>query len=287
MKIPDQGEYKLAIPNKGRLKSPSIDILEKAGFSFRIKDRTLYASCKYANLLLILSRADDIPILVERGTVHMGITGEDLVEEREADIEKMLGLGFGECRLCLATPEQLNLSLAELAKKNVATCFPMLTKNFFKRHQIEINLLEMHGGLEIMVGLGLAHAIVDVVETGDSLKDNQLKVHSEIGSYQTSLFVNKAYKKDVFVNQIKRRLEGIVIAKKYTLLEYNIPQQTLKQAETITPGYESPTISRLEEKNWWAIRVMVPKKNIHEVMDELEKLGASAIMEIPIKNCRL
>ncbi len=288
MRIPDQSKYKLAIPNKGRLKAPAIDILEKAGFDFRIKDKALYASCKYANLLLILSRADDIPILVEQGVVHMGITGEDLVEEREADIEKMLELGFGQCRLCLAIPEQLDIkNITELAGKNIATCFPVMTKKYFKQHQVKINSIKMHGGLEIMIGLGLAQAIVDVVETGDSLKDNQLKVHSKIGSYQTSLFVNKAYKEDVFVNQVKRRLEGITIAKKYTLLEYNIPQLALKQAEIITPGYKSPTISRLEDNNWFAIRVMVPKKKIPEVMDELEKLGASAIMEIPIKNCRL
>lgn len=285
--MPDNDRYKLAIPNKGRLKEPAIDMLKKAGFHFRVRDKTLYATCRYSNLMLILARADDIPVLIERNIVHMGITGEDLVEERRASLENLLPLEFGKCRLCLSVPEKFNINLKELAGKNIATSFPVITKKYFKTQQIDITCIEMNGGVEIMVGLGLADAIVDLVETGDSLKDNQLKIHSEIGSYQTCFFTNKKNKKDAFVTQVKRRLEGIVIAQKYALLEYNIPKSALKKAEKITPGFKSPTVSKLEEKNWYAIRVMVPKQNISLVMDALENLGASAIMELAINNCRL
>ena len=287
MNIPDKGKYKLAIPNKGRLKDPAINMLKKAGFTFRIKDRILYATCKSTDLLLILTRADDIPILIDKGVVHMGITGEDVVEERNVDLIKYLELGFGGCRLCVAVPDDLDIKLSELRGKTIATSFPVITKKFFKEKEVEIKCIEMNGGVEIMVGLGLADAIVDIVETGDSLKDNQLKIHSEINSYQTSFFVNKEHLNDPFINQIKRRLEGIVIAKKYALLEYNIPKASLKKAEILTPGFKSPTISSLEDKNWLAVRVMVPKNIIPRVMDELEKLGASAMMELSINNCRL
>lgn len=286
MNIPNKA-YKLAIPNKGRLKEPTIDVLKRAGFNFRVKDRALYATCKYTDLLLILSRADDIPVLVDQGVVHMGITGEDLVEERQVNLERALTLGFGECRLCLAVPEKLDIELAGLSGKTIATSFPLLTETYFKSQQVDVKCVAMNGGVEIMVGLGLADAIVDVVETGDSLKDNQLKIHSEIGAYQTGFFVNKRYREDVFVNQVKRRLEGIVLAKQYALLEYNIPQTVLKEAEAVTPGFKSPTVSRLEDKDWYAVRVMVPKKDIPQVMDTLENLGASAIMELSINNCRL
>jgi ATP phosphoribosyltransferase len=138
-----------------------------------------------------------------------------------------------------------------------------------------------------MVKLGLAEAIVDVVETGDTLRENNLEVYSEIGKYQTSLFANRSFTGNSEVGMIVRRLEGIIIAGRYSMLEYNIPKTSLQKAEVITPGFESPTIAELEDKSWLAVKVMVEAKKIPAIMDDLEAIGATAIFETEIRNCRI
>ncbi|RPJ08366.1 MAG: ATP phosphoribosyltransferase, partial [Spirochaetaceae bacterium] len=165
--------------------------------------------------------------------------------------------------------------------------FPHITQSFFKKHKARVDCLEMSGALEIMIGLGLADAIMDIVETGDTMRENNLKVVEEIGGYQTVLIGNRESAGLPEVLQIKRRLEGILIARKYSMLEYNIKKSLLKKAETITPGFEAPTVSDLDEAGWCAVKVMVEKKNVIDVMDKLESLGATAILETEIRNCRL
>jgi ATP phosphoribosyltransferase len=286
--IRDPNRIRFALPGKGRLKDPAIELLHKAGFSFRTKGRNLYATCTTADIVFIFVRADDIPVLVDSGVVDVGITGSDLVIEREADVSTVLPLGFGKCRLCVAVKDSFNHNdLSSLDGKTVATSFPVVTTSFFEQHTVAVNCIEMNGSVEIMVALGLADAIVDIVETGDSLRDNNLKIFKEIGSYETQLIANKNIANDPRVQQIKRRIEGILIAKRYSILEYNIKEDFLTQAENITPGFEAPTISKLDEEGWWAVKVMVEKKKVIEVMDKLESIGASAIFESEVLNCRL
>ncbi|MBN2736191.1 MAG: ATP phosphoribosyltransferase [Spirochaetales bacterium] len=279
---------KLAVPNKGRLKEPTIELLQKAGYSFRMKDRLLYASCTNEPVQIIFLRTDDIPLLVDSGVIDMGITGSDLVLERNAKVVELLPLDYGRCRLCVAVKDEYQgKDLSELNGKRVATSFPRIAGDYFRSQNINVTLLEMSGSLEIMVGLKLADAIVDIVETGDTLRDNQLKVFSEIGSYQTKLLASKGAADKPEVQTIKRRIEGIMIARKYSLLEYNIPKARLKEAERVTPGFQSPTIAQLDDPDWLAVEVMVQKKEIPRVMDQLEALGAAAILETEIRNCRL
>jgi ATP phosphoribosyltransferase len=138
-----------------------------------------------------------------------------------------------------------------------------------------------------MIALGVADAVVDLVETGSTLAANRLRILDEIGRYETVLIQNRQRRLSDVADRIVRRLEGVVIARAYSLLEYNIPVEKLAEAEQITPGFKSPTVSRLEDANWCAVRVMVPRKNVIAVMERLETLGASAILEMPIINCRL
>ena len=281
-------KLKIAVPNKGRLQQPAVDILQKAGYSFRVRERALYASCTSADIIFVFLRADDIPVLVDSGAVDLGITGQDLVLERGARVEEVLNLGFGKCRLCVAGDETLKEGdLSPFRNKNIATSFPHITRKFFADKGIDVKCIEMNGSVEIMISLDMADAIVDIVETGDSLKANHLKVIDTIGSYQTVLIAHPDKVNDPLVQQIKRRLEGILIAERYSLLEYNIPEDKLKEAEQITPGFESPTLSKLEEENWYAVKVMVEKKGMVSVLDRLEQIGATAIIETEIKNCRL
>ncbi|HPJ39293.1 MAG TPA: ATP phosphoribosyltransferase, partial [Spirochaetota bacterium] len=171
--------------------------------------------------------------------------------------------------------------------KTIATSFPVMTTQFFKDQGVDIKCVEMKGSVEIMVDLHLADAIVDIVETGDSLRDNNLKVFRDIGSYETVLIANRAVADDPRVQQIRRRIEGILVANHYSMLEYNIKSDLLKEAEKVTPGFESPTVSKLDLENWLAVKVMVKKNEVVDVMDRLEALGATAIIESEIKNCRL
>jgi len=288
MNLKDPDKIRFAIPGKGRLMEPSISLLKKSGYSFRAKGRNLYATCTNANIVFIFVRADDIPVLVESGVVDLGITGSDLVLERNADVAEIKPLGFGRCRLCVAVRNSFEGDdLSSYEGKNIATSFPVLTKDYFRKNGVNIKCIEMNGSVEIMVGLELADAIVDIVETGDSLKDNNLKVFRDIGKYEATLIANKNIADQEHVSRIKRRMEGVLLADQYSLLEYNIHDEFLKQAELITPGFESPTVSGLDQKGWVAVRVMVRKSEIVQVMDDLERLGATAIIETDIHNCRL
>src|SRR4029079_15507209 len=134
---------------------------------------------------------------------------------------------------------------------------------------------------------GVADAIVDLVETGSTLAANRLRVLAELGKYESILIQNQARREGELADRVVRRLEGVVIARSYSLLEYNIPREKLAEAEKITPGYNSPTVNALEDPNWCAIRVMVKRSEVIEVMEQLEALGASAILETQINNCRL
>lgn len=284
----DKKRLKFALPSKGRLKEPAVNLLHQAGFKFRDKNRNLYATCTNDDITFIFVRADDIPVLVSNGVVDAGITGSDLIIEKKAEVSQLLSLGFGKCRLCVAVPDECqDTELSHLHNKTIATSFPVVTKEYFSKHGVDVSVVEMNGSVEIMVALGLAEAIVDIVETGDSLRDNHLKVFSDIGSYETILIAHPSKKDDPGITKIARRMEGILVATQYSILEYNISAENLKAAEKLTPGYKSPTLSQLEDKNWFAVKVLVKKKEVPAVMDQLESMGATAIFESNINNCRL
>ena len=286
--IDDRQRLRVALPGKGRLREPTIELLKKAGFDFRTKDRNLYATCTNSDIVFIFVRTDDIPVLVESGVIDVGITGSDLLLERKASVTTVLNLGYGRCRLCVAVrSDYMPSDIAPLKGKNIATSFPAITKGFFNENGINVNCIEMNGSVEIMVALGLADAIVDIVETGDSLRDNNLKVLKDIGRYETVLVCNNTLATDPRVANIKRRIEGILVASRYSILEFNIKESVLREAEKIAPGFNSPTVSRLDENGWVAVKVMVLKDKVVDTMDRLEDIGATAILESEVKNCRL
>lgn len=288
MNLHETDKIKFAIPSKGRLKEPTIELLKKAGFKFRETGRNLYATCTNYDIVFIFVRADDIPVLVESGVIDLGITGSDLIIERKASVEKILPLGYGQCRLCVAVRDGFeNQDLDSLSGKNIATSFPVMTHDYFKKNNVDVNCIVMNGSVEIMISLNLAEAIVDIVETGDSLRDHNLKVFKEIGVYETTLIAGKKSVKDERITVIKRRIEGVLVANQYSMLEYNIKENILKDAEKITPGFNSPTVSKLDQYDWCSVKVMVKKAEVVQVMDRLEAIGATAIIETEIVNCRL
>jgi ATP phosphoribosyltransferase len=279
---------RIGIPSKGRLAEQAADLLGQAGLRFRRQDRSLFARVRELPIDITFLRTDDIPVLCAEGAIDMGITGSDLLAETNADVQVRLALGVGRCRLALCVPEDADIqNPGQLDGCRVATSFPQVTARYLAEHRAEVHLVPLSGSVEIMIALGVADAIVDLVETGSTLAANRLRVLAEIGNYETVLIQNRHHGEPEIAQRVVRRLEGVVIARSYSLLEYNIPRAKLADVERVTPGFDSPTVSQLEDPAWCAVRVMVQRKEVIPVMEQLEALGASAIVETSITNCRL
>jgi ATP phosphoribosyltransferase len=279
---------RLGLPSKGRLAEEAAELLTQAGLSFRRQERGLFARVSELPVDITFLRADDIPVLCAEGAIDMGITGGDLVEEAGVDLTTRLALGFGRCRLCVCVPEDSRYQTpADLAGCRVATSFSRVTERFFQQSGASVHLVPVSGSVEIMISLGVAEGIVDLVQTGSTLATNRLRLLTDIGQYETVLVQNRAARQAGIADRVVRRLEGVVIARGWALLEYNVPRARLADAERITPGYNSPTVSALEDPNWCAVQVMVKRSELMDVMDRLEAIGATAILETRINNCRL
>jgi ATP phosphoribosyltransferase len=285
------GEWllRIGIPSKGRLAELAAQLLADAGLSFRRSERSLFARCKDMPVEITFLRTDDIPVLVAEGAIGLGITGADLVAESGAEVVHRLDLGVGSCRLALCVPDDATIAdPRQLSGRRVATSFPRITRGWLAERGInDAHFVELSGSVEVMITLGVADAIVDLVETGSTLAANRLRVLDEIGRYETVLVQDPNLSHPELTDRIVRRLEGIVIARGWSLLEYNVPRARLEDAERITPGFKSPTVMALEDTSWCAIRAMVKRGEAHAIIERLEAIGASAIIETRIANCRL
>ncbi len=263
-------------------------LLIEAGLKFRRQDRSLFARVRDMPIEITFLRTDDIPVLCAEGAIDMGITGGDLIVESGVELNTRLSLGMGNWRLSICVPDDSAIKKpTDLANRRIATSFPHVTQKYLDQHKITAHIVQLTGSVEVMISLGIADAIVDLVETGSTLAANRLMVLDDIGRYEAVLVQNKTTQHTQLADRVVRRLEGIVIARSYSLLEYNVPEAKLREAEKITPGFESPTVNRLEEAGWFAVRAMVKRGQIIEIMEQLEALGATAILETTITNCRL
>ncbi|MFZ4731294.1 MAG: ATP phosphoribosyltransferase [Pirellulales bacterium] len=279
---------RLGVPSKGRLADIAAELLAAAGLAFRRSERSLFARCRDMPVEVVFLRTDDIPVLVAEGAIDLGITGSDLVAESGRQLVHRLDLGIGSCRLALCVADDAPVTgAAGLDGARLATSFPRITRGWLAERGVACHLVELAGSVEIMIQLGIADAIVDLVETGSTLAANRLRVLTELGRYQTVLVQRPGIAHPALADRIVRRLEGIVIARSYSLLEYNVPRSRLADAEAITPGFNSPTVSALEDPAWCAVRAMVRRGEVHGIMERLEAIGASAIIETQIANCRL
>ncbi|MFP6574274.1 MAG: ATP phosphoribosyltransferase [Pirellulaceae bacterium] len=281
-------KLRIGVPSKGRLSDHARGLLQEAGLNFRRQERSLFASVRGMPVEIIFLRTDDIPLLCAEGAIDLGITGSDRVLESGVDLTTRLPLNVGKCRLTVCVAESSSIeSAAELDGCRIATSFPNITSSYLAQHQAKAHLVPLSGSVEIMISLGVADAVVDLVETGSTLAANHLRILDEIGHYETVLIQNDQGQQGELADRVVRRVEGVVIARSYSLLEYNIPRSQLAAAEKITPGFKSPTVNPLEDPDWCAIRVMVQRHEIQDVMERLEVIGASAILETHIANCRL
>jgi ATP phosphoribosyltransferase len=281
-------KLRIGVPSKGRLADGAAELLNAAGLKFRRQERSLFARVRDMPIEITFLRTDDIPVLCSEGAIDLGITGGDLVEESSVKLLTRLALGMGTWRLSICVPEDSDIRRpADLVGRRIATSFTNVTNSYLKKHNVTGHVVELTGSVEVMIALDVADAIVDLVETGSTLAANRLIVLDELGRYEALLVQNPATKHPELADRVVRRLEGVVIARSYSLLEYNVPEAKLGDAEKITPGFESPTISKLEEAGWFSVRAMVKRSQVIEIMEQLEALGATAILETEINNCRL
>ena len=279
---------KIAVPNKGSLADASIAILKEAGYRQRVDSRDLVLTDPENSVEFYYLRPRDIALYVGSGELEAGITGRDLLIDSGAAAVEILALDFGGSTFRFAGPSGTNWKLDDVAGKRVATAYPGLVEDFLKKNKIKADVVRLDGAVESSVRLGVADVIADVVSTGNTLRQAGLAIFGDpILQSEAILISRSAENLPAELEIILRRLQGVVTARQYVLLDYDIPKVSIDKACAITPGLESPTISPLQKADWVAVRAMVLRKDTNRLMDELWALGARGILVTDIHACRL
>lgn len=281
-----------AVPKKGRLYERIVKLLQGAGLYYNRPARVDIAKCKDLPVTLVFLPAADIAKYVGEGKVDLGITGQDIIAESNVKVNELEQLGFGKCKLAVQAPVADKISdPAALAGKRIVTSFPKLAKEYFEQFETPGNpthITFVGGSVEAACGLGLADGIVDLVETGTTMKAAGLEMVSTIMETQTVLISNPQTDAPDLVEKIHKRILGYIVAKRYNLITYNISRSLLDEAKKITPGRKAPTISALESSNgdMVAVSSMVLENETANIMDRLVEVGATDIFLMDIVNCR-
>lgn len=279
---------KIALPNKGSLAEDSAKMLVEAGYRQRSDSRDLITVDSENDIEFYYLRPRDIAIYVASGELDLGITGEDLLIDSEVSAQVLLNLGFGKSTFRFAVPAALaNGSDAKiLAGKRIATSYPGILKGYLEKIGVNAKIVELDGAVESSIKLGVADAIADVVSTGTTLRQAGLAIVGKPILESEAVLIGSGEPSEEGANLI-RRLTGVIIARQYVLMDYDIKSELIDKACSITPGFESPTISPLRTEGWSAVRAMVPRKLAQKVMDDLWALGARGILVTDIHACRL
>jgi ATP phosphoribosyltransferase len=279
---------RIAVPNKGSLSEPASQMLVEAGYRQRSDSRELVLSDPDNDTEFFFLRPRDIAIYVGSGQLDVGITGEDLLLDSGAAADPVLQLGFAGSTFRFAALPGAVTSVAEIAGKRVATAYPGLVRSYLGERGISAHVIGLDGAVETSVPLGVADVIADVVSTGTTLRNAGLEIFGEpLLTSQAVLIERRTTERPAAVDQLVRRLQGVIIARQYVLMDYDITEELVEKAVAITPGIESPTVSPLHESGWFAVRSMVKRKDTNAVMDELWTLGARGILVTAIAACRL
>ena len=277
---------RIAVPNKGSLADASIAILKEAGYRQRVDARDLVLLDPDNGVEFYYLRPRDIAIYVGSGELEAGITGRDLLIDSGAPANEILELGFGGSTFRFAGSADRDWQLSDLAGKRIATAYPGLVAAHLKNLNISAEVVRLDGAVESSVRLGVADVIADVVSTGNTLRQAGLKIFGDPILQSEAVLIKNSSQADG-LEILMRRLQGVVTARKYVLLDYDIPKSALERACELTPGLESPTISPLQKQDWVAVRAMVPRQDTNSVMDDLWTIGARGILVTDIHACRL
>jgi len=284
---------RVAVPNKGALSEPATEILSEAGYRRRTdpKDLTIIDPLNHVEFFFL--RPKDIAIYVGSGELDFGITGRDLVLDSGAPVRERLALGFGSSSFRYAGPAGRDWTTADLAGKRIASAYPNLVQKDLAARGIEATVIRLDGAVEISVQLGVADAIADVVGSGRTLSMHDLVAFGEPLCDSEAVLIERAdrggHDQDEVTaarDQLVARVQGVVFGQQYLMLDYDCPRSLLDKATSITPGLESPTIAPLADPDWVAIRALVPRRGVNEIMDELAAIGAKAILASDIRFCR-
>ncbi|CAB4779163.1 unannotated protein [freshwater metagenome] len=279
---------RIAVPNKGSLSESSADILREAGYRQRTDTRDLVLLDKDNGVEFYYLRPRDIAVYVGSGELEAGITGRDLMIDSCADAREVLSLNFGASTFRFAGPVDKKLTLKGISGLRVATAYPGLVEQHLATHGVKATVVRLDGAVESSIRLGVADVIADVVSTGNTLRQAGLEIFAD--PILTSEAVLISRNKDSLpagLDILIRRLQGVVTARQYVLLDYDVPLKEVEKACAITPGLESPTISPLQKPDWVAVRAMVLRSETNRLMDELWALGARGILVTDIHACRL
>jgi ATP phosphoribosyltransferase len=280
---------RVAVPNKGALASAASEMLGEAGYRRRHDQRDLTVLDPTNEVEFFFLRPKDIAVYVGSGELDLGITGRDLSLDSGAPVRERLALGFGGSTFRYAAPVAAGFtSVADLDGKRVATSYARLAREDLARHGVRAEVIRLDGAVEISVQLGVADAVADVVDSGRTLRQHNLAVFGEPVLVSEAVLIEGSEAADSAAKaQLAARLQGVVFAQHYMMLDYDCPKSLLDKAVEVTPGLESPTVSPLADPDWVAVRAMVQRKDVNQIMDELAALGTKAVLALDIRSCRL
>jgi len=279
---------RIAVPNKGALSEAASTMLREAGYRQRDDSKRLTLIDDENGVEFFYLRPRDIALYVGEGTLDVGITGRDLLHDSGAKAEEVLQLGFGRSRFRFAGPAGTYSSLDDLAGKRIATSYTGVVNAFLEQRGIEASVTRLDGAVESSIQLGVADVIADVVETGTSLRNAGLEVFGDpILESEAVVITRNGGDQSQGFETFRRRIEGVMVARSYVMMDYDIRAQDVSAATELAPGLEGPTVSPLHREGWVAVRVMVPRHGSQKLMDDLYAIGARAILLTDIHACRL
>ena len=284
----DRTLLKIALPNKGSLAEHTAAMLREAGYKQRtdLKDLALVDEANGVEFYYLRPR--DIAVYVGERTLDLGFTGRDMLLDSAAEAEEIMPLGFGGTRFRFAAPDAAAWTVADLDGKRIGTSYPGLLKTYLDSHGVTARLIKLDGAVESSVRLGVADAVADVVETGSTLKRAGLVMFGEAILESEAILIKPLGAPDpAGLDLLRRRLTGVMTARNYRMIDYNVPVEKLDAACAITPGIDSPTVSPLHRDGWVAVRALIPSKTAQAIMDELWDAGADGILVTDISACRL
>lgn len=280
------GMLRIAVPNKGSLSETAAHMLAEAGYTGRRDPRALTSADARNGVEFFYLRPRDIATYVGSGALDVGITGRDLLLDSGSEAREIQTLDFGDSTFRFAAPPNTVRTLDDLGGLRVATSYPGLVGDFLARHGVTADLIRLDGAVESAVRLGVADAVADVVSTGATLRAQGLEIVGPVILESTAVLIS-AQPDRPGIATLQRRLQGVLVARQYVLMDYDLPRELLEKAQAVTPGLESPTVSPLADSGWVAVRAMVPRADVNHVMDELYDLGARAILVGSIHAARL
>ena len=279
----------MAIPNKGALSEDAVRLLQEAGYRCSRSGRELIVRDQANEIDFVFLRPRDIALYVGNGVLDLGITGRDLEMDSGAAVTEVMPLEFGRSRFCFAVPKDSGLTVEKLDGLRIATSYPELLRQNLEKFGLKCPIVKLDGAVEISIRLGVADAIADVVESGATLKEAGLAVIGEPMLHSEAVLVSRSAELAgrPEVRKLVARIKGILVARTYAMIEYDIPRASVEAACRITPGIEAPTVSPLSNPDWVAVKAMVLCKQCNGIMDELYEIGARGIIVTDIRSCRL